>query len=143
MSILNEPDMKETIKKLGGLLIQNINDGFDNYLSEIVEGSEEELYQFLNQLRIDQGPDYSFVDFYYGKLEKEEKDRIKERLPEYLQDIIKDYETEERIFYRLTDELFELTTYLTAKEYLFSTFYFCKTPCTVWGNYQRRYVIFR
>ena len=48
----------------------------------------------------------------------------------------------EDIFIRLNSELLEILLKLTSNEILFSSFYFAKYPCLVWGNYGHRYPIF-
>lgn len=48
----------------------------------------------------------------------------------------------EDIFVRLNSELLEILLKLTVNEVLFSSFYFTKYPCVVWGNYGERYRVF-
>ena len=71
------------------------------------------------------------------------KERVKRALSEDEVKIIEDLNLgKEEIFLRLNNEILEILLKLTAKEILFSTFYFTKSKCTIWGNYNMKYPIF-
>lgn len=141
--------MKKSIKKTdllnrGAIYLNRIEDGFEEYKVDSIEGTEEELYQILMSLYHKNGETNSFVDFYYYCLsESERAEVIKVLTPEEMEYIRTLEDDEESVFYPLDEILLGITAKLTAKEILFSTFYFTKEPMTVWGNYQLKYPVFR
>lgn len=133
----------ENIVSLGGIYIENIQIGFERYHCNMLEGTKEELYQEINEFYVQNGSENSFVDFYYGKLSKEERNNLKECLSDEAISILNMYEyLKEPVFLALDSKLLYLTAELNAKELLFCTYYFCKYPCTVWGNYNLSYPMF-
>ena len=133
----------EQFMNSGCLYFERYEEGVEKYPNEIVTGTEAELNLLLSALFYENGPEESFVDFYYHKLTQEAQQKLSTVLNEeqmfYVQKITKNATT---VFYQLTKELLEITAVLNAKEMLFSTYYFSKIPCTIWGNYERKYPIF-
>ncbi len=135
---------KQTLIEKGAIYFDNIEQGFNNYDVSYVEGTSEDIYNQLLMLRDKNGIQYSYVDFYYGILEDEEKSRIKATLSDDLLDILLRYkEIEEVVYLPLDNDLLRLTEKLNTEESLFSTYYFLLEPCTVWGNYDLRYPSFK
>lgn len=133
----------EQIKKENAVYIENIQDGFNNYLNIILEGSEEEVNNAIRQLFKYNGIDSSYADFYYGRLDQDAKNKVRSALDEKEILLIESLHLSRNdIFVRLDNELLEILLKLTASEVLFSSFYFTKHPCTVWGNYDRKYPVF-
>ena len=134
---------KQEIKKENILYFDNIQKGFDNYKNTIIEGTEEFVNNIIRKLYIKNTEKNSFADFYYGRLNSDEKERVKRALSEDEVKIIEDLNLgKEEIFLRLNNEILEILLKLTTKEILFSTFYFTKSKCTIWGNYNMKYPIF-
>lgn len=127
----------------GCIFFERLEEGMKSYPYEMLEGTEEELYDKLNILYNKNGEENCFVDLYFHKLNQSERKILFTVLNEeqrlYIEKITKDSNT---VFYRLTKELLEITAVLNAKEILFCTYYFSKFPCVVWGNYGRKYPIF-
>lgn len=133
----------EKIKRLGGIYIENIQEGFDSYNFSYLEGTKDEIQKEIKRLQEQNGIAYSFVDFYYGRLSNKEKEKVKQHLEEPYLKILNKYEDLNDVTYLLLEEeILCLTSELNAKEILFSTYYFCKYPCTIWGNYQLKYPVF-
>lgn len=135
--------IKELLLK-GGIYFTNISDGFDKYHHEVLTLSEEEAFDFVSELMETNGKDHSYADFYYGRLNEESKEKVKSILTkEEIQYInTMDFSNDEIIF-NLDERLIRILVKLNAKEMLFSTFYFTKDPCTLWGNYNSEYVLFK
>jgi len=133
--------LKSMIQK-GAIWFERIEEGLDNYPYYYLEGTEEELLQEIKDLLIKNGNDNSFVDFYYGRLSLEEKEKVQSSLTKDEIDYIYTLDFKDNIYFPLDDKLLAITVKLSAREILFSTFYFCKTPCTVWGNYNRKFPVF-
>ena len=134
--------MLEEIKK-NIIYIKNIQEGFNKYPNTIIEGTEEDVNNVIRRLINKNGIENSYADFYYGKLDQEEKNRVRAVLNEKEIMLVESLNLSAKdIFIRLNAELVEILLKLTASEILFSSFYFTKYPCLVWGNYGHRYPIF-
>lgn len=133
----------EEMRAKGALVIPDLGYGFDHYPYEIVKGTPLGLKQFLAEKIAENGWDHSYVDFYYGELQPEERDNVDALLEHdqkvYLQELPL---LPGEPYYQLNQELFEITALLSVREGLFSTFYFTKQVCTVWSNYNGRFAIF-
>lgn len=133
----------EELKKKNVIYIENIQEGFNKYPNTMFEGNEEQVNNAIRQLINLNGLENSYADFYYGRLDHEEKNRVKAALDEKEVIVIASLQlSAEDIFLRLNSELLEILLKLTVNEVLFSSFYFSKYPCVVWGNYGRRYPVF-
>ncbi|MBD7911150.1 hypothetical protein [Clostridium cibarium] len=134
--------LKELEKK-NVVYIKNIQEGFDRYPNSILEGTEEHVNDVIRKLFSINGVENSYADFYYGRLNEEEKGAVKNILDEKEIILIESFKLcPEDIFIRLNSEILEILLKLTAREVLFSSFYFTKYPCLIWGNYNRRYPVF-
>ncbi|WP_143318255.1 hypothetical protein [Clostridium sp. HBUAS56017] len=134
--------LKELEKK-NVVYIKNIQEGFDRYPNSILEGTEEHVNDVIRKLFSINGVENSYADFYYGTLNEEEKGAVKNILDEKEIILIESFKLcPEDIFIRLNSEILEILLKLTAREVLFSSFYFTKYPCLIWGNYNRRYPVF-
>ena len=131
-------EIKENI-----IYIKNIQEGFNKYPNTTLEGTEEYVNNAIRRLFNAIGIENSYADFYYGKLDQEEKNRVRAALNEKEIMVVESLKlSAEDIFIRPNPELLEILLKLTASEILFSSFYFTKYPCLVWGNYGHRYPIF-
>lgn len=133
--------LKTMIQK-GAIWFERIEEGLDNYPYYFIEGTEEELLQKIKDLVIKNSYENSFVDFYYGRLSLEEKEIVQKALTKDEIDYIYTLNLDDNIYFPLDDRLLTITVKLSAREILFSTFYFCKIPCTVWGNYNNKFPVF-
>lgn len=136
-------ELSELLKR-GAIYLNRIEEGFDTYQVDSIEGTEEELYHILLSLYQQNGECDSFVDFYYFRLSESERLEVVKSLSQEEVDYITTLENDkESVFYPLDEMLLGITAKLTAREILFSTFYFTKQPMTVWGNYGHKYPVFR
>jgi hypothetical protein len=133
----------DELKKENVIYIGNIQEGFNKYPNIMLEGTEEYVNNVIRQIVNANGLVNSYADFYYGKLDQESKNKVKAVLNEKEIILIESLQLSKKdIFVRLNSELLEILLKLTVTEVLFSSFYFGKYPCVVWGNYGRRYPIF-
>ena len=144
---------EEEFKKCVHIRFNNISNGFNNYSNGILEAeqnisieeAEGRIIRFFERILELNGEENSFIDFYYGQLSKEDKKRLKELLTtEDLEFInaIEHCKFEESIYFYLSKEMIPFITRLCTREVLFSTFYFTKIPCTIWGNYSIKFPCF-
>lgn len=124
------------------LHISNVEEGFQKYEYAILSGTEEKYQEFIECAVSMNGEENSYFDFYYSRLEEESKEKFRRGLTAAEKDELKDIERTQAIYYPLTQECIPMISKVTARELLFSTFYFEKYPCTLWGNYGLRYPIF-
>lgn len=138
------PWTRDELVNKGCICIENIEEGLREYDWEYLEGSRDDLHQYLWHKILENGMENSYLDFYYGSLKQEEKNRIQAVLkPEEKEYLEKLCLKEDQIYFSMTEELFELAFGLSESEALFSSFYFRNDPCTVWSNYGHKFVVFR
>ncbi|KOA18553.1 hypothetical protein CLHOM_34550 [Clostridium homopropionicum DSM 5847] len=148
-----EPVSEELFKAKVKIRFSNINEGFDKFQNFILKSKGEEskntdeqkFIEFIEKVFHLNGYENSYVDFYLSKLDEEAKNNLFTLLEEEDRSILKTHINEikdETIFFRLQKEAVHFITRLCTREILFSTFYFTKFPCTIWGNYNMRFPMF-
>lgn len=135
---------KEELKQAGCLYIPCLSEGLNHYSHQFLEGTKEELWQQLQQRLAANGAECTYFDFYYGTLTPEEKKMAHAVLTaeqiSYLEAISL---SADQIYFQYSEKLFEIAFCLSAADMLFSTFYFAKEAETVWGNYERKFIVFK
>lgn len=133
----------EQLKAAGAIYLDHIQEGFEYYTYQVVKWNQIEALDQIRNLWLLNGPEHSFVDFYYYRLKHEATKKVDSLLNEeelqYLKDISCPWE---EIIFPLNEILLNIIVKLNDSEMLFSTLYFTKEPCTLWGNYHGEYVIF-
>lgn len=139
---------EEKFKSEVNICFNNINEGFLNFKSKILE---EENYLdgnftgFILECFKSNGIENSYVDFYYYNLSVEDRESLRKLLgkdeKEFLDKHIENLD-KSTVYFKLTEEFIEFLTNISLNEILFSTFYFTKIPCTIWGNYNKRFPMF-
>ncbi len=150
MNNLLYPVSKEDFKKLVDIRFDNINEGFNNFKSvilesEIIEESENNIIKFMEETIILNGEDNSYVDLYFSTLEEESKERLIELLEVEDKEVMYKIQkalNEDTIYFRLTREIIPFITRLSTREILFCTVYYTKYPFTIWGNYNKKFPCF-
>jgi hypothetical protein len=141
MNAKNSMILKEI--KENAIYFKNIQEGFNKYPNTMINGTEEYVNGTVRKLFSVNGIENSYADFYYGKLDPEERNRVRAALNEKEIMLIESLKlSSEDIFIGLNSEILDILLKLTSKEILFSSFYFTKYPCMVWGNYGHQYPIF-
>lgn len=141
-NVIGAIDKQELVDK-GAIYFERIEEGFRQYENKVLEGNKVELKNSVHSLWLENGEDGAYVDWYYGTLRPEEKERIRSVLSAASRNILSRYEAwTDLMFLPLDQELFDLTMELNHTEALFCTYYFCKLPYTVWGNYDNKYQCF-
>jgi len=145
-----EPIKEEEFKGKVKVRFNNINEGFDNYKNGILRGGielkkssvEDQIIKFLQGMFDLNGEENSYVDFYYFRLNEEDKEKLTELLSKedkITLDKLKGYDT---IYFKLSRDVIPFIARLCTREVLFSTIYFTKMPCTIWGNYDLKFPCF-
>lgn len=139
------PISNKEFKEKVTIRFNSINDGFNNYNNKTIEGTEEAFVSFLQEAFELNGAENSYVDFYYNVLNDEDKKKLKELINDEDKILLEEFEKnyhEKNIYFKLTKESIPFITRLSTREILFSTIYFTKYPCTIWGNYNKSFPIF-
>lgn len=133
---------REAFIEKGCLDIERFEKGIEQYPSLLISGADEVLYRFLEKC-IELNDGQAYVDFYYPVLTKEEQLRFYNQLTPEEQAYLMHFEHQgQYIYYPLTEDNLGFLAGITARELLFSTFYFAGYKAAVWGNYGLRYPMF-
>ena len=132
----------EELKKAGAIYFDKIQEGFDLYHHEVVKLNKEEAYKTIKKLWELNGSENSYADFYYFKIDEKAREKVHAMLEEEEVTYLEDLPVTDEIIFSLEEKLLKILIKLNDSETLFSTFYFTKEPCTLWGNYNSEYVIF-
>lgn len=155
---------KRELIERGCLVPDTLAEARNEYSCEVVSGTEKELKDWLNGMVEENGIENTYLDFYYWALTPEEQQRVRQLLTEPERSFVENFVMEEekceesnkgsnkersgegdkkQVYFRYEPELFDLAFRLSVREYLFSSFYFSKTRITVWGNYERKFILIR
>lgn len=133
---------KEEFLNKGVIFADTIEEAFALYESVMIEGSKLQMEKFLwKALEINDGKAYA--DFYYPVLEKEQQSAFLAGLSEEEKECFSSLETDKRqVYYPLNEQNLKFFSEITAREWLFSTFYFDGEKAMLWGNYGMQYPLF-
>lgn len=124
------------------IYFEHLQQGISAYHWITLSGDWDSYVQFFQEVLKINSPNKNYVDFYYHTLSQEEKDRFISSLSMQEIHILERYQEEKEIFYDLKNQDIEFFLSISYKEILFSTFYFTKFPCTIWTNYNQRFLLF-
>lgn len=133
---------KDKLAKKGAILIENVEDGFRQYESVILKGGKQAMKDFLVRC-LEENIEQSFADFYYPVLDKDRQKQFEAGLSMEEKAVLLQFGTGQgEIYYPLQKENLDLLHEITARNWLFSTFYFTGHKAAVWGNYNLEYPLF-
>lgn len=138
ISCIREEDLADK----PAILINNVEEGFENYEYLVLQGEKEAYEQFLAQVMVLNGIADAYADFYYARLDEVQKECFHKALSEENRTFLLEGTWTDGIYYSLNSRLLQFLLEITVKELLFSTFYFTRYACTVWGNYGLRFPVF-
>ncbi|QGU94601.1 hypothetical protein GOM49_05345 [Clostridium bovifaecis] len=150
MNYLLKPIGEEIFGENVSIRFKTINEGFDKFKSFMLDGKdidngEKRLGAFIDKVFELNGEENSYVDFYFSRLDKAAKDRLISALISEDRLVLERHIREvkdETIYFRLSKESIPFLIRLSTREILFSTFYFTKFQCTIWGNFDMKFPIF-
>lgn len=133
---------EEEMKRRKAILIKNVEDGFREYSSVILKGDKNSMQSFLEKC-LRENEKEAFADFYYPVLSPEHKEAFLKGLDEDGRKILSAFECSSgQVFYPLMEDNLSFLAEMTAKNWLFSSFFFTRYPAVVWGNYNLEYPLF-
>lgn len=150
MCYLLRPISQETFEGKVFIRFKSINEGFSRFEDFMLQdmtkdNSEEKFITFIDKAFQLNGEENSYIDFYLSRLDKEAVDNLFALLNEDDKAMLRRHVSEIKdntIYFRLSREAIPFITRLNTREVFFCTFYFTKFPCTIWGNYNKKFPIF-
>jgi hypothetical protein len=146
MEKLLYPINEEIFKKNVKIRFDNINEGFESFSHDMLEGkSEAELIEYIESLYDENGFDNFYVDLYLNRIDESNENQFVDMLCEEdkntYQHIKKEYENS-TVYYKIDKSLVPFITRLSTREILFTTIYLTKSNKTIWGNYDMKFPVF-
>lgn len=133
---------KEELLAKSAIYFEQIEQGFEHYKFTVLRGTKVQMQQFLLMaLELNKGE--SFVDFYFAKLNAKQQENFLKDLNYQEKKCFDALEiTKQQYFYPLSKENFDFFFEITAREWLFCSYYFTTKKTTIWGNYNFNYPLF-
>lgn len=133
---------KDKLTEKGAILIENVEDGFRQYESVILKGKKQAMKDYLVRC-LEENAGQAFADFYYPVFDKDRQRQFEAGLSTEEKAVFLQFETGQgEIYYPLQRESLDLLSEITARNWLFSTFFFTGHKAVVWGNYNLEYPLF-
>lgn len=140
---MTEAISKETLLNNGCLTAPDIRTAFDCYESAIIHAdNSSDMYNYIRYV-FALNADRAYADFYYTILSEEQKKEFVSGLNEAEKTVLEELQfKDEDVYYPLNEKLLRFLFDISAREWLFSTFYFGKRKITIWGNYRLQFPVF-
>ena len=137
------PLSKEEFLKTGPVYSGTLKEALAKYESAVFSASDQiYMKKFLRHV-LCENSDSAYADFYYPVLEPDQKKAFVSGLSDKEKELLTSFETNtSRVFYRLDEESMDFLYGITARNWLFSTFYYTNKKLTVWGNYNLQFPVF-
>lgn len=140
----------QELKELGAVYVEELQIGQTGNSFHMLEGRKEEYYEFLNALVEKNGLDTSYGDFYYSRVEEHGREVLFMNCTmgevRVLQELFFDAKNEPQenpfLLIQLEERVLKALLEISYNELLFSSFYFPKVGCTIWSNYNGRFLVF-
>lgn len=138
-----KPLSKEEFQKTGAIYSDKLKDAMAAYESAVFATADPQyMKRFLKRV-LDENVESAYADFYYPVLEPEQKNAFADGLSDKEKELLASFEVKSsHIFYSLDEESMEFLFGITARNWLFSTFYYTNKKLTVWGNYNLQFPVF-
>lgn len=133
---------EEELRDKQAIIINKIEEGFSEYKYLVLKGDKAGYRKFLDEIYALNGEEDSYADFYYGNLTEQQREGFLKVLSKENQNYVKCNDWTKSLYFKLNPELLHFLLEITLEELLFSTFYFTRYPCTIWGNYNMRFPVF-
>lgn len=134
----------DDLKSRGAIYVPNIIEGLKRYQNTTIRLNEQEALKTFQRLLLQNGPNHSFADFYYHRLDPQAKQTVSRFLTNEETAWLDCCDTNsDEIIFPLDQTLLSIIVKLNANEILFSTLYFTSEKSTWWGNYNQEYILLR
>lgn len=134
---------KEEFLRTGAIFAEQIRDAFDTYESAVlVTDNKSCMIDFLECV-LRENEEHAYADYYYPALDAEQQSAFLSGLSEEERMEAAQFEMKPgQVFYPVDAKGIAFLLEITARNWLFSTFYFTNKKLTIWGNYDLEFPIF-
>lgn len=136
---------KEQLQAAGCLVPVSLEEAMQKYSYEFFGDQGESLEEILKRQLERNTEEQIYLDFYYGTLSEEERQKACAVLSEEQITYLNGHDWPEsrgQVYFSFDRELFSIAARFSATGMLFSTFYFAGTKETVWSNHNGTGFIF-
>lgn len=135
---------KEELLEAGCLHAGKLDEAFALYRSAFISANNEsDMLVFIRRLySVNEGA--VFADFYYPALDAQSQERFRACLNGPQLKMAEAFQASDgQVYYPLEEErMLDFLVVATARNWLFSTFYFADKKAMLWGNYDLKFPIF-
>lgn len=141
--MVRTPISKEEFERTGAIYTETLKEAAETYESVVFTAADEQhMKRFLKRVLVENN-NFAYADFYYPVLEAEQKKAFAAGLSDKEKELLASFEMKAgHIFYGLDEESQDFLFGITARNWLFSTFYYTNKKLTVWGNYNLQFPVF-
>lgn len=134
---------KETLISCGCICVETLDEAFKKYKSVILKTDDKlKMWKFMERV-YEENQGQMYADFYYPVLELEQQENFMSGLNEQEKEILAGFETEQKqVYYKVEKKDLQFLFDITARNWLFSTFYCGNRKAMIWGNYDLEFPIF-
>ena len=131
------------LKEAGCLYARTLSDAWKAYEGAVfTAGCREDMLAFLHRV-FQENEISTYVDFYYPVFPKEEQEAFERGLSAKERELTRTFESYGgQVHYPADRECLDFLFEVTARNWLFSTFYFTNKKLMVWGNYDLKFPVF-
>lgn len=134
---------KDEFLETGAMYAKTLTEAMERYEYAVLSGREKEYMRLFLEKVMEKNKDASYADFYFSMLKPEEQKRVQEELSETeLIEFFKFDVSKQQIFYKICQDSATFLFEVTARNSLFSTFYFANKKAMIWGNYDLKFPLF-
>lgn len=138
------------LKAQGAIYVEDLHLGRNQFAFHVLAGSKEEYSMFFQRLIEQNGEENSYGDFYYKRVEDHGKEVLFSNstigevrvMNEMFFDAHDRKDREEFVLVQLEERVLKTLLSISYNELLFSSFYFISLGCTIWSNYNGRFLVF-
>ena len=127
----------------GCILPKTVDQAFRNYKSVIVSADEKgKMHTFLKCV-YEANENRMFADFYYPVLNPVDQQKFYDGLNEEEKMMLLCFENEnQQIYFKIEEKELDFLFEISAREWLFSSFYMVNRKAVIWGNYGLEFPVF-
>ena len=128
--------------RIGCLYAETVDQAFRNYKSAIVTTDDKACMKTFLEKVFEENMGKLYADFYYPVLSKEQQEAFCAGLSAEEMAMLGRFDGERQIYYQVDESELGFLFDITAREWLFSTFYTAEKKIMIWGNYHLEFPVF-
>ena len=133
----------ETFILRGCLYAETVKEAYDRYESAMLKtGDPLFMRRFFDKVW-EENAGKMYADFYYPVLPSDRQERFILGLNEEERQILGQFDTEKKtVYYKIDYKEYDFLFEITARNWLFSSFYAADKKLIIWGNYDLEFPVF-